>query len=529
MTKNIVICCDGTWNTPDELDGGVPAPTNVVRLFNSVAATDAAGVAQRKYYHPGVGTDGSWWDKLAGGGTGRGLDRNIMSAYRELSDNYEQGDRIHLFGFSRGAYTVRSLAGMISRCGLLDTRTLDESGDWAWIERVFQQGYRRRTETRKDWERLGYRFHNAPGEAVPIRFVGVWDTVGALGIPNDLAILNLLDGLHDHAFHDTALGASIEFARHAVALDEMRASFQPTLWSAEAEAASDNPPRLLQVWFPGVHSNVGGGYREAGLSDGALQWMIEEAGKCAPQGESGLAFMTEMTRQIRPDYQDFLHDSCTGPFSILPTQPRSAPRFLRDKAELSPSIHPSAFERQLAPPIHQCPYRPQRLHEETTPLAVEVFATLPWNDTGLWLEAGVKYRFEATGEWIDGSIKCGPGGSDDGRFQAAELAQVAGSLLGRFEGLFRKLTGNQAADFRFTRRHEEMPWFCLVGAISNGGGVDAKGNLAPHESFRIGQGCEYTPGRAGYFFAYANDAWNCYGNNRGRVRLSIVSIHTRHG
>ena len=139
----------------------------------------------------------------------------------------------------------------------------------------------------------------------------------------------------------------------------------------------------------------------------------------------------------------------------------------------------------------------------------------------MWLIAGTTYTFSATGEWLDSSIKCGPGGTDDGHFQLAEVAQIAGNLLGEFEAGFKKLTGNNSADFRFTRRHENMPWFSLVGAIANGGGANAKGYVEPHEAFLIGDGCTYTPLKSGYFYAYANDAWNCYGNNRGRVKLRI--------
>ena len=116
---NIVICCDGTWNTPDQLDKGVPAPTNVVRLYNALATTDAQGAPQDSYYHPGVGTSGKWWDKAVGGGTGAGLDQHIKSAYQKLCYSYTPGANIYLFGFSRGAYTVRSLCGFIARCGLL--------------------------------------------------------------------------------------------------------------------------------------------------------------------------------------------------------------------------------------------------------------------------------------------------------------------------------------------------------------------------------------------------------------------------
>lgn len=501
---NIVICCDGTWNTPDKQDGGVPAPTNVVRLYNSVALVDKDGTPQHRYYHPGVGTDGSWWDKAVGGGTGRGLDRNIMSAYRELCDKYAAGDRIFLFGFSRGAYTVRSLAGLVSCCGLLDTSEFADGDAWERIERVFRRGYRRKSETRTQWKALGWAFRNPADEVIPIRFLGVWDTVGALGIPDDMALLNLIDNLHDYTFHNTRLSPGIQCARHAVALDELRASFQPTLWTAAEGQDAE------QVWFPGVHADVGGSYRETGLSDGALDWMIRAAAHC------GLAFDASMIGQVRPDPLDVLHDSCEGAFALLPTQPRNAP-IMRD----SPVIHASATARQKNPPIHQCPYRSLRPFVPGTPLTLDVFAAQPWNETGVWLDAGVSYAFAAAGEWMDGSIKCGPEGTSDGNFQPAELAHVAASALGQVEEWFKAITGNKAADFRFTKRHERMPWFCLVGAIANGGGVDAKGYLEPHESFVIGSGCTYTPMKSGYFYAYANDAWNCYGNNRGRVRLTI--------
>lgn len=500
--KNIVICCDGTWNTPDQVEQGVPVPTNVVRIFNALADTDASGTPQHKYYHPGVGTSGSWWDKAIEGGTGRGLDRNIMSAYRELCDHYEQEDRIFLFGFSRGAYTVRSLCGLVVKCGLLDTRSLKEQEIWTRIERVFQKGYRRETEEMENWRALGWQFHDLPEKC--IHFLGVWDTVGALGIPDDMALLNILDGLHDFDFHDTDLSPAITTARHALALDEMRASFQATLW--KAKTGQDEK----QVWFPGVHADVGGGYLETGLSDAALLWMIQQAQECE------LTFRNDMLEQLKPDPQGVMHDSCTGAFALLATQPRSAPR-----VEGNSAVSETALLRQQTPPITQCPYREVRDLAPTNSVMVEIFAREQWNATGLWLEAGREYEFTGEGEWMDDSIKCGPAGTADGHFQMAELAHIAGSAMGHLERWFKKLSGNRLADFRFTRRHEEYPWFALVGAVANGGGYDAKGHRRPHESFLIGEGRKWKPTRSGYFFAYSNDAWNCYGNNRGRVRLSI--------
>lgn len=215
---NLVVCCDGTWNTPDQTDGGLPAPTNVPRLFNALAATDERGGEQKKYYHSGVGTDGGWWNRLVGGGSGQGLDNNIKSAYQWLAYNYQPDAKLFLFGFSRGAYTVRSLSGMIARCGLLEIKGLSPNDAWKRIDQGFDC-YRKR---KLSAAYKNYKFHNVgdqgdPSGSTKIFFIGVWDTVGALGIPDDMALLNLLDDPDQHRFHDTDLCDIVEHARHAVA------------------------------------------------------------------------------------------------------------------------------------------------------------------------------------------------------------------------------------------------------------------------------------------------------------------------
>ena len=225
---NVIVCCDGTWNTEDQSTNGVPVPTNVVRLFNALAEVDGAGVAQKRYYHPGVGTEGSLIDRIKGGAAGVGLDKNIMGAYRWLCGKYVGGDKIALFGFSRGAFTARSLAGMIGACGLLDLTGVDDKEAWERVQTAYAKGYRVKPEERGDWAGADWRFLvEAPG---PIHFIGVWDTVGALGVPDNLALLNMLDSPSKYAFHDTRLGANVRHARHAVALDERRETFTPTLW-----------------------------------------------------------------------------------------------------------------------------------------------------------------------------------------------------------------------------------------------------------------------------------------------------------
>lgn len=497
---SIVICCDGTWNTPDQQDHGVPAPTNVVRLYNALAPVDAQGAVQDRYYHPGVGTSGKWWDKAVGGSTGAGLDQNIMSAYQKLCFSYRPDADIYLFGFSRGAYTVRSLCGFIACCGLLKIDRLPPAEVWQRIEQLLGQGYRRKTETREQWDALGWEFHNPAGQDIAIHFVGVWDTVGALGIPDDMALLSLLDDRSHYTFHDTSLHPSVKHARHALAMDERRASFQPTLWTDVPEGSD-----MQQIWFPGVHSDVGGGYHECGLADGALQWMIDQA------SAHGLAF-NKATRQIQPNYHDMLHDSCQGVFGLLPTQPRSIAHLL-DKID----FHDSALKRQDDPPIAQSPYRHLHVLDPALPLTLDIGARLQWNETGVWLEAGRSYRFSASGEWLDGAVKCGPDGPPQEHWQPAGVGQLLGSALGQLE----KMLPGGTVDLRFTRRHEQYPWLSLIGAIANGLGVDAKQCTIRPETFYIGAGCTYTPKASGYLYAYANDAWNGYGNNVGHVALRI--------
>jgi hypothetical protein len=506
---NLVISCDGTWNTADQQDGGVPAPTNVCRLHTCVAGQSATGVAQKKYYHPGVGTEPGLINKVLGGGIGLGLDRNIQSAYAWLCRNYQPGDAIYLFGFSRGAYTVRSLGGFAARCGLLDLGGLSDDEVWKRVETVFRSGYRKRSQTREDWLKQGWKFHQStPGSHdVTIHLIGVWDTVGALGIPDHLGLLNLLDDPDKYQFHDTMLSGKVAHGRHAIALDEMRGAFQATLWT-KVKPGHD----VKQVWFPGVHSDVGGGYRETGLSDSALKWMIEEAAAL------GLGFNEQMTRQIAPDCRGLLHDSLEGLFRHLPTQPRSAPAL----HESGPRLHASLVERRQSPPISQAPYGESRTLRPGESTTLPIFAINPWNATGLYLEAGVTYKFSAEGQWLDRTVACGPGGTTDGNFQPAEVFHVLAGIFGQAEILFKKLSGNKAADFWTTKRHEELNWFSLVGSIANG--ACEEDEMGPDEAIAIGAGCEHNPKRSGYLYCYANDAWHFYSNNRGSVQLTVTRV-----
>jgi T6SS, Phospholipase effector Tle1-like, catalytic domain len=506
--KYLIVCSDGTWNTPDQEDNGIPTPTNVVKLKSCLAASatvDGAAVEQRVYYHTGVGTEGGLLSRTAGGAWGQGLSKNIQSAYYWLASSYTANDRIFLFGFSRGAYTVRSLCGMLSLCGLLDLTGVATAEGWRRVEETYQQGYREgrpQAQWAADWA-----FHHRQG--TPVYFIGVWDTVGALGVPDDLAILNLFDSRESWRFHNTSLGKNVTIARHALALDELRASFTPTLWT-EAPAGTD----MLQLWFPGVHGDVGGGYVETGLSDAALKWMIDEARK------AGLAFDPAMTGQIRPEPLGTLHDSMKGIFKTQRSRPRNTPSILSSPDQ----VHPAALMRHRTPPISQAPYRPTRVLKPGDSATMDVFAREHWNATGLWLEPG-EYRCSGHGEWLDGSVPSGPNGSDDGELHLGELAQLLGSALGWIERGWQAVTGNQTADLKMTRRHEQWEWFALIGAVANSDRAPNTDGTPPmHQAFKIGDQSTLTLEHPGYLYAYANDAWDFYANNRGSIQLTVERL-----
>jgi uncharacterized protein (DUF2235 family) len=266
MAKRLVVCCDGTWNTPDQTIGTVARPTNVTKLALSIASSDAEGTRQCAYYHPGVGT--SRWDHIRGGAFGSGLSANVLDAYQFLIDNYEDGDELWFFGFSRGAYTARSVAGLVRNCGILRQQNLDRMHEAYAL-------YRSRAESPRGT--ASTLFRHAYSYEPRIRFIGVWDTVGALGIPvpTTRALRSVVDGFNRRlAFHDTTLSTHVDGAFHALAIDEKRKAFLPTLWTQQPHSGNQV---LEQVWFSGVHSDVGGGYAECGLSDIPLLWMMAKA------------------------------------------------------------------------------------------------------------------------------------------------------------------------------------------------------------------------------------------------------------
>jgi hypothetical protein len=311
MAKRLIVCCDGTWNLADQ-----PSKTNVTKVALAVRPRSASGVEQRVFYHSGVGT--RRLERLRGGAFGKGLSRNVIASYRFLVHNYEPGDELFLFGFSRGAFTARSLAGLVRNSGILRRENADRVGE-AWAL------YRDRVE--KPSGTASTLFRRAFSYEPEIRFIGVWDTVGALGIPVPgprwlKPVVNMVN--RRWAFHDTELGSHVKGAFHALAIDEQRTAFRPTLWSRRPGTA-DGEQELRQVWFAGVHSDIGGGYPETSLSDIALLWMVQHARRYGLEfttGALGPAGPREMTPdrstafRVRPLVMGELHDSRTGLYRL---------------------------------------------------------------------------------------------------------------------------------------------------------------------------------------------------------------------
>jgi uncharacterized protein (DUF2235 family) len=519
---HLIVFCDGTWNTPDQMDGDLPAPTNVVKLRNALLRDESK---QKVYYHPGVGTDRGLWNRVAGGGMGDGLDKNIKSSYNWLARNYDAkaNPKIWLFGFSRGAYTARSLGGMISRCGLLNAHTggLSEAEIWAAIDGLFDN-YRIEAAKAPKIKATGkLPLHGVktgdPGKhSIPIHFIGVWDTVGALGVPDDLALLNLIDDPANHSFHDTDLSPIVKNARHAVAIDEKRQGFTPTLWTNV-----EKDERVKQVWFPGVHGDVGGGYGRTALSDIALRWMMDEA------KEKELLLAPDVENQLKPDPQGQLHDSVTGIFKSFKTRPRAVPLISEESIEKG-LIHTSVWNRCDRPSIVQGDYWRTEVPLKGKPVTVTVYARDRWNSTGIYLNEGQAYRFSAEGEWKDDDITCDADGPLAKESRNNLFTRLALTATGFVEKVYTGITGNHNVDVNLSLREDEYPWFSLIGVVANGWlpavKPEDKINHLPHETFLIGKQAKLTPKKSGYLYAFANDTWQTYENNMGALRLTVEAV-----
>lgn len=416
MKRRLIVCCDGTWQ-----DLGQSYPTNVVKMAQAIKPVDLAlvnvdnndvngktsdnHIHQIVYYDEGIGAKqintketkiidslmqqfGGFLDKsiqIAGGAFGLGIDHKILDAYRFLCINYEPEDEIYLFGFSRGAYTVRSLAGLIYNSGLLKRENIRK------IPKAYKIYRDRRDENKKPTgeDAKAFRQECAHGNQennyhVPIKALCCWDTVASLGIPDLIPCLNWDKRINEkYSFHNNKINPTIENAFHGVAIDETRKVFDVTLM----EPSEDNQ-NVTQVWFPGTHGSVGGGCEERGLSDGALEWMmrkVEDLGLALDRNcvthpintnslNVGYTFVSEsrtvelhrthicssscqnwykpkVVKGVSPDHMATIDDISQSPFNLFGTH-------LREIKGSFDDLHESVIQRYQDPKV-QPRYRPK--------------------------------------------------------------------------------------------------------------------------------------------------------------------------
>lgn len=523
MGRDIIVCMDGTWNDPTER-------TNVYKLFCMLPGVESELMQQgpirshfRKdtstltaFYLEGVGANGRSQGVL-GGSLGIGLHDRVIDAFLLVSQSYAPGDKIWVFGFSRGSWSARSLAALIAGAGLLENASQPDAAQRAeslWLAFKNQRA-----------EATGTAFW-ASRDTQPIRAVGVWDTVGALGIPlfNGLRAVNQLErNLFD--FADTALSPRVQNGFHAMAIDETRFDFTPTPWDAR--------DGVEQVWFAGVHGDVGGGYGHTGLSDIALQWMVDRINAL----DAGIDLDTaRLGSSFKPNPLQDRHDEARK--AIWKLRPRK-PRDIPDDAPLHSSVATRLSGRS--------DYRPEALKAVTAsakffatgapfptetllpvndilPVShlevgqscdVSVFAQNWWNAAGLAVRAGERYRIKAAGTWNDKQNQS----TADGYASPSSLLKLLES----------------------SRRVETANWFTLIAAVHADAGLEARnpdsGNFVTGsmESLRkgvsqvdrqsqlapIGTGAELSPVADGHLYFYANDSPFAYSNNSGFLTATV--------
>ncbi|MCF6319322.1 MAG: DUF2235 domain-containing protein [Proteobacteria bacterium] len=375
--KNIVLCADGTGQS-----GGVGSNTNVWRIYDAIDIKHPK-VKQLTFYDNGVGTNKNILMKTMGLVFGFGLSKNIRELYKYAVMHYKKGDNLYLFGFSRGSHTIRLLAELICTFGLLNPKSFDNEKELdkainalqkqfksairlAWWKNIFtssstdKEAKRRKlTESKLSIKRKKYEknlhaliqkqttnkhkdSHDTQENIhkdVKIQFIGVWDTVSAVGMPIEEMRNSLL--FAHHAFVDHKLNRLVQRACHALAIDEKRHTFKPELWD---QTDAIDQQRIEQVWFSGVHTNVGGGYRKDQLAHVSLEWMMNQA------HEKGLLFRESRKKEFsqQGNYNGTMYDSRSGLAAFYRYKPRNiqelTDKFYPNKPD-GPNIHVSVYQR----------------------------------------------------------------------------------------------------------------------------------------------------------------------------------------
>ncbi|MCP4188340.1 MAG: DUF2235 domain-containing protein [Gammaproteobacteria bacterium] len=360
MSRNIVLCADGTGNK-----GGHTPDSNVFKTYNAIDIKDTSR-SQITYYDNGVGTSTNKFVKAISGAMGVGFQSNVRELYTFLAKNYQKGDRVYIFGFSRGAATIRAFNGFVHDCGLIvadkdydDVKLEDEVK--TLIKAHLARCYKKRKGEAFDTEIAeGKKVEGCNSERVKIdiEFVGVWDTVAALGMPKNTDKTGIFSWLIDKVFsgidsifnyfthyrsYNFELTPNINRACHALSIDDARTAFWPLVW--DEVKAEKFKTRVDQVWFSGMHSDVGGGYPRRDMANVPLLWMLEQA------MSEGLRFNMNVLQEVkdRANVHDKIHDSRDGFGVFYRYHPRDIETLCQDSARkgiLEPiQIHESVISR----------------------------------------------------------------------------------------------------------------------------------------------------------------------------------------
>lgn len=352
LPKNIVLCSDGTGNRGGQLNG-----TNVWRLYRAVdqGAPPQNERLQVAFHEDGVGTESFKLLRIIGGAFGWGITRNLEKLYAFLVQHYEPGDDIFLFGFSRGAYTVRLLASIVASCGIADRKNYSPS-QIAWLAHEAVRAYKRETSgilgffKRFDAQDFKQKYARRDASGSPearIKCVGVWDTVDAVGLPFD-ELTAAFKWCFPLRFQDNTMSTAVENGIHALSLDDARRSFHPVLWD---EPPADPRQTIVQTWFAGVHSNVGGGYSKDEMALVPLNWMLDHAERLGLRFHPSLR--ANFTRDA--DVEGYMYDSRSG----LGAYYRYSPRRMSTAGHattLTPGTRAAAANAQTQPGVVPSPH-----------------------------------------------------------------------------------------------------------------------------------------------------------------------------
>jgi uncharacterized protein (DUF2235 family) len=526
--RRLIVCCDGTWQKVTS-----PYPTNVAKLVQAFEPAPENLV----FYGEGVGT-GNFLDRILGGIFGRGIDKNIQDAYRFLCLNYRPGDQIYLFGFSRGAFTVRSLVGLIRAVGILPphgVRTIPlayrayqtAKQDYVENSEAERQGINLRdcdslTKFRKSL-RDKFQPDYSSREEADITFLGCWDTVGALGIPDQLPGLPFDQFFNrKYQFHNTRLSSKILHARHAVAIDENRKAFDYTRMEPAQNSAGQvlKPDQVKQVWFPGGHGCIGGGTAaNSPLSNAALRWMMAEVTAL----NLGLTFKDgQIEDGLAIDPTIYFDNAVSFPFPSIKrdipatTSPQNFHISVQQRWQACSWYRPPALAGFSFGPI---PPHPINASEPSRALAVgETAQFVVWarqrsNPTGIAIQAQQTYRIEVSPlqVWQDAKIVCTAAGWQSLVVQDQISGKPAGRLQARepqtispFWGWFYQVT-------KIFSREPRANWLELVAEVGG-------------QKYPVGLDCTFTATTTAPLIAYGNDVAMLYGNNKGWLFATITRL-----